>query len=239
MCRRLQACQQALPGKGGAARGWPAREDPIGSFGDARCRRRPRKSGAGRVSPSRAAQASAQIWAPGALRRPSSVSGEGTRQRWWRRRAPDTCGARQKLRAVRASFGPGASQPQRCWGAAAFYVDLRSACGFCAGARYNLGQMASKSVTKKLLCMQCEEELPRSHYKTTQWELRANRTCRKFQGAPTAQPVDVNLVLSQCRSRRVNLVLSDVPCAHGAGRQWGWGCSDDPSRCDIYIYIYI
>ena len=231
MCRRLQACQQALPGKAGRRAAGPHGRTPS----DRLCRAQRRRPGI-------PIEGGPSLGADLGARRPSSavvsqrrghaaavVAQEGPGHLWCA--AKTACGE-----GVVRSRGLAAAALLGC--CSAFYVDLRSACGFCAGARYNLGQMASKSVTKKLLCMQCEEELPRSHYKTTQWELRANRTCRKFQGAPTAQPVDVNLVLSRCRSRRVNLVLSDVPCAHGAGRQWGWGCSDDPSRCDIYnIYI--
>ena len=36
----------------------------------------------------------------------------------------------------------------------------------------NLGQMASQSVTKKLLCMECKKELPRADYHGSQ-----NLTC--------------------------------------------------------------
>ena len=50
--RRL--CPPTLIRRGAARRG-PAREHPIGPFGNERGRRRPGKSGAGRVSPSRAA----------------------------------------------------------------------------------------------------------------------------------------------------------------------------------------
>jgi hypothetical protein len=42
----------------------------------------------------------------------------------------------------------------------------------------NLGQMASQSVTKKLLCMECKKELPRADYHGSQWRLRANHTCK-------------------------------------------------------------
>ena len=65
--RRL--CPPTLIRRGAARRG-PAREHPGGPFGNERGRRRPRKSGAGRVSPSREAapaQAPARLWAPGAL----------------------------------------------------------------------------------------------------------------------------------------------------------------------------
>ena len=61
--RRL--CPPTLIRRGAARRG-PAREHPIGPFGNERDRRQPRKSGAGRVSPSREAapaQASARLWA--------------------------------------------------------------------------------------------------------------------------------------------------------------------------------
>lgn len=67
--RRL--CPPTLIRRGAARRG-PAREHPIGPFGNERGRRQPRKSGAGRVSPSREAapaQAPALLWALVALGR--------------------------------------------------------------------------------------------------------------------------------------------------------------------------
>ena len=70
VCRRLPATEPLDTQQPGAARRGPAREHPGGPFGNERDRRRPRKSGAGRVSPSREAapaQASARLWAPGAL----------------------------------------------------------------------------------------------------------------------------------------------------------------------------
>ena len=70
VCRRLPATVQQTLIRRGAERRGPAREHPSGPFGDKRGRRQPRESGAGRVSPSRAAapaQASAQLWASGAL----------------------------------------------------------------------------------------------------------------------------------------------------------------------------
>jgi hypothetical protein len=63
----------------GAAWRWPAREHPSGPFGDERGRRRPGKSGAGRVAPSVAAapaQAWVQLWTLGAL--PPNTSKTGT-----------------------------------------------------------------------------------------------------------------------------------------------------------------
>jgi len=77
VCRRLPACLRVDAMQCGVAWRWPAREHPSGSFGDVRSRRHPRESGAGRVSPSRAsapAQASAQLWTPGALRRQLSTT---------------------------------------------------------------------------------------------------------------------------------------------------------------------
>ena len=53
VCRRLPATEPLDTQQPGAARRWPAREHPGGPFGVERGRRRPRKSGAGRVSPSR------------------------------------------------------------------------------------------------------------------------------------------------------------------------------------------
>jgi len=55
----------------------------------------------------------------------------------------------------------------------------------------NLG-MASQNVTKKLLCIECKKELPRADYKTSQWKLRANRTCKACQllGILSAIPVE-------------------------------------------------
>ena len=70
VCRRLPATEPLDTQQPGAARRGPAREHPGGPFGNERGRRRPRKSGAGRVSPSREAapaQASAQLWASGTL----------------------------------------------------------------------------------------------------------------------------------------------------------------------------
>ena len=54
VCRRLPATEPLDTQQPGAARRGPAREHPGGPFGIERVRRRPRKSGAGRVSPSRA-----------------------------------------------------------------------------------------------------------------------------------------------------------------------------------------
>ena len=55
VCRRLPATEPLDTQQPGAARRGPAREHPGGPFVIERCRRRPRKSGAGRVSPSREA----------------------------------------------------------------------------------------------------------------------------------------------------------------------------------------
>jgi hypothetical protein len=71
VCRRLPATEPLDTQQPGAARRGPAREHPGGPFGNERDRRRPRKSGAGRVSPSREAapaQAPARLWEPGDLR---------------------------------------------------------------------------------------------------------------------------------------------------------------------------
>ena len=68
-CRRLRAGFYFVQRGGG--RRWGAGEHPSGPCGDDCGRRRPGKSGASRVSPSRAvgpAQASAQLWTLGALR---------------------------------------------------------------------------------------------------------------------------------------------------------------------------
>ena len=79
VCRRLPATEPLDTQQPGAARRGPAREHPGGPFGNERGRRRPRKSGAGRVSPSREAapaQAPARLWALVAL--PPNTSKTGT-----------------------------------------------------------------------------------------------------------------------------------------------------------------
>jgi hypothetical protein len=79
VCRRLLACVPLDTQQPGAAWRWPAREHPSGPFGDERGRRRPGKSGAGRVAPSVAAapaQAWVQLWTLGAL--PPNTSKTGT-----------------------------------------------------------------------------------------------------------------------------------------------------------------
>jgi hypothetical protein len=79
VCRRLPATEPLDTQQPGAARRGPARDHPGGPFGSDLRRRRPRKSGAGRVSPSREAapaQAPARLWALVAL--PPNTSKTGT-----------------------------------------------------------------------------------------------------------------------------------------------------------------
>ena len=72
VCRRLPETEPLDTQQPGGARRGPAREHPGGPFGNELGRRRPRKNGAGRVSPSREAapaQAWEQLWALVALGR--------------------------------------------------------------------------------------------------------------------------------------------------------------------------
>jgi hypothetical protein len=115
----------------------------------------------------------------------------------------------------------------------------------------NLGRMASQNVTKKLLCIECKNELPRADYKTSQWKLRANRTCKACQllGILSVIPVEQHGALGGQSAAAagdaasagaggdfVAGCLSAVPCARSVrfsqlGKTWGSLRWREPDLC--------
>ena len=147
----------------GAAWRWPARDHHSGPFGDECGRRCPRKSGAGRVSPSRAA-------APGQPRRGfgrrAPLVGLGHKSRRTHSLkgiVPEVAAYVSVLQGV-ACGGGGVAQPHastaaftagmRCVQAAGWYVELTQR-GFLQELGSDCGHMAVRNASKQLMCVQC------------------------------------------------------------------------------------